>query len=67
MIAFVKRLGLCLFVLVSLGGCAVVSVVDTAASVTGSVVKTGVDVATAPIDLLVGDDDDDEDEEQADE
>lgn len=39
------------------GGCAVVTAVDTAASVTGAVVKTGVDVATAPVDLLVGDDD----------
>lgn len=42
------------------GGCAVITAVDTAASVTGTVVETGVDIATAPVDLLVGDDDDDE-------
>lgn len=42
----------------SLSGCAAVAVVDTAVSVTGKVVETGVDVATAPIDLLVGDDED---------
>ena len=44
-----------------LAGCAVFTVVDTAASVTGKALETGVDVVTAPVDLLV-DDDDDEDE-----
>lgn len=47
-----------------LSGCAVVTVVDTAASVTATAVETTVDVtagvARGAVDLVTGDDDEDE-------
>lgn len=49
--------------LAALGGCAVVTVVDTTASVAGAAVETGVDVATAPVDILVGDDEDEDEKD----
>jgi hypothetical protein len=54
-------LGVALAVL--LGGCAVISVVDTAVSVTATVVETTVDVAAAVVDVAIPDDDDEENKE----
>lgn len=47
----------------ALGGCVVASVADTAADVAGTAISTTADVATAPVDLVVGDDDDDDDDD----
>lgn len=44
----------------ALAGCAVVSVVDTAVSVTATAVETTVDVAAGAVDLVVPDGDDDD-------
>lgn len=46
--------------LLALSGCGAASAVGTVLETTADVVGTGVDVVTAPVDLVVGDDDEDE-------